>query len=440
MDRRKLTLDLEHHNAMSDRRADLVARDRAHLWHPYTQHAIEADPLAIAKAKGASLHLEDGREIIDAISSWWATLHGHGHPKIVEAMSAQVERLDHVLFAGATHEPAVALAEQLLKLTPQNLSRVFYSDNGSTAIEVALKMVRQRWCHRGQEQRRVFLALEGAYHGDTFGSMAVGDPDPFFLPFKPMLFEARRVAADAGEVRRALEELGDRCAGFILEPLIQGAAGMRMNSTAFLREVRGHCDDFEVPLIADEVMTGFGRTGELFACNKAGIEPDILCLAKGLTGGSFPLSATLTTEGFFNAFLSEDRTKSFFHGHTFTGNPIGCAVGVASLAVCREENTPEKFERIGSLIEANLREALEGHPRVERMRRTGGAVAFDLVPPQGSERGYLSDMQPKLRAAALERGVLLRPLGNVLYALPPACTTSSQCERIAEVMIELVDL
>ncbi len=419
---------------------DLVARDRAHLWHPYTQHATEAAPLAVAGARGSVLELEDGRELIDAISSWWATLHGHGHPKVVAAMSRQVERLDHVLFAGATHEPAVRLAEELVALAPPGLTRVFYSDNGSTAVEVALKMVRQLWCHAGQEERQVFIALEGAYHGDTFGSMAVGDPDPFFLPFRQMLFEARRVAPRAGEVFHALEELGNRCAGVILEPLVQGAAGMVMQTPDFLQEVRAHCDRFEVPLIADEVMTGFGRTGELFACSKAGIVPDVLCLAKGLTAGNFPLSATLTSEGTFNAFLSEERIRAFFHGHTFTGNPVGCAVGLASLEICREEDTPARLERIGATIEANLREALEGDPRVEAMRRTGGICAFDLVPPGGAARGYLSNLQPKLRAAALERGVLLRPLGDVLYAMPPSSTTPEQCERIAEVMVELVQL
>ena len=215
---------------------------------------------------------------------------------------------------------------------------------------------------------------------------------------------------------------------------------MVMQTPDFLQEVRAHCDRFEVPLIADEVMTGFGRTGELFACSKAGIVPDVLCLAKGLTAGNFPLSATLTSEGTFNAFLSEERIRAFFHGHTFTGNPVGCAVGLASLEICREEDTPARLERIGATIEANLREALEGDPRVEAMRRTGGICAFDLVPPGGAARGYLSNLQPKLRAAALERGVLLRPLGDVLYAMPPSSTTPEQCERIAEVMVELVQL
>ena len=418
----------------------LITRDRAVSWHPYTQHATEADPLPVVEAHGSVLLLEDGREVIDAISSWWACLHGHGHPRIVEAMREQVERLDHVLFAGATHEPAVALAEQLLAVAPEGLSRVFYSDDGSTAVEVALKMVRHGWVHRGESERRVFVALEGAYHGDTFGAMSIGDPDPFFLPFAPMLFETRRVAPELGALREVFEELGERCAGLILEPLVQGAAGMVMQSPEFLRGVREACDKYGLPWIADEVMTGFGRTGALFACEKAGVAPDLLALAKGLTGGSFPLSATLASEPFFEVFLSEERARAFFHGHTFTGNPIGCAVGLASLSICAEENTPARLEAIGAQIEGRLRERLAHEPRVRDLRRTGGIVAFDLAPKPGARVGYLSELQPRLRAESLRRGVLLRPLGDVLYAMPPASTSEAQCDRIAEVMVELVEL
>lgn len=416
---------------------DLTARDARVSWHPYTQHQVEATPLAVRRARGATLELWDGSEVLDAISSWWATLHGHGHPRLVEAMARQAAELDHVLFAGATHEPAVRLAEELVQLAPEGLSRVFYSDNGSTAVEVALKMARQAWVHRGEPERTVFIALEGAYHGDTFGAMAIGDPDPFHVPFGPLLFEVRRVPPDGSALREALEELGPRCAGFVGEPLVQGAAGMVMHSPQFLRQVRALCDEFGVPWIADEVMTGFGRTGKLFACEHAGVAPDLLCLAKGLTGGSFPLSATLAREEDFAAFLSEERGRAFFHGHTFTANPIGCSVALASLSVCRDEDTPARLERIGATIEAHLREELEGSPDVRGLRRTGGIVAFDLAPPCGEEAGYLSGLQPLLRARALERGVLLRPLGNVLYALPPACTTEEEALRIAEVMVEL---
>lgn len=423
---------------MSDAR-DLVQRDRAHLWHPYTQHATEADPLPVAAAEGAILRLADGSEVLDAISSWWTSLHGHGHPALVAAMTEQARTLDHVLFAGATHEPAVALAEELLSVTPPGLSRVFYSDNGSTAVEVALKMVIQRWVHRGEPARTVFVCLEGAYHGDTFGAMAAGDRDPFFLPFEPLLFEVRREPADAERIAAALAELGPRAAGVVIEPLLQGAAGMRMQSPEFVRAVRAACDEHGVPLVADEVLTGFGRTGTLFACERAGVAPDLLCLAKGLSGGTFPIAATLVREDVYEAFLSSSRAQAFFHGHSFTAHPVGCAVARASLRLCLEEDVPGKLAAVGERIATGL-EGLIGDPRVTGLRRLGGVVALDLVPPPGDRQGYLADLAPRLRAEALRRGVLLRPLGNVLYAMPPACTTGAQCTRIAEVMAELVGL
>ncbi|MEZ6018869.1 MAG: aminotransferase class III-fold pyridoxal phosphate-dependent enzyme [Planctomycetota bacterium] len=268
--------------------ADWLARDRAVLWHPYTQHGLEVPPLPVAGARGAELHLEGGEVLIDGISSWWATLHGHGEPRLVEAARRQMQQLDHVLFAGTTHEPAIRLAERLCALAPGDGWRVFYSDNGSTAVEVALKMVLQRHVLEGRPERRVFVALEGGYHGDTFGSMSVGDPDPFFEPFRPLLFETRRIAPDAGALRRALEELGDRAAGMIVEPMLQGAAGIRCIRPNSLGDARAMLDEADLPLIIGEVMTGFERTGRLFACEHAGIEPDLICLAKGLTGGTFP--------------------------------------------------------------------------------------------------------------------------------------------------------
>jgi len=416
----------------------LPERDAAVCWHPYTQHALEPAALPVAGASGAWLELEDGRRILDAISSWWAILHGHGQPQLIEALAEQMSRLDHVLFAGATHEPAVVLAERLLEVAPPGLARVFYSDNGSTAIEVALKMVFQRWVHRGEPERRVIVALEGAYHGDTFGSMAVGDPDPFFLPFQPLLFEVERVAPTQEAVDAALARLGGRAAGVILEPLLQGAAGMRVQPESFVQAVRASCDTFEVPLIADEVMTGFGRTGSLFACQRAQISPDLLCIAKGLTGGVFPLAATLASAEFFEAFLAEDKSKAFFHGHTFTAHPCGCAVALASLDLVLEQDTPARLEAIGARIRSRLA-GLARNPHVREVRGIGGAAVVELEPPDG-QAGYLAGHTARLRAAALERGVLLRPLGNVIYALPPSCTSEEEADRIAEVMIELVEL
>ncbi|MBI4879548.1 MAG: adenosylmethionine--8-amino-7-oxononanoate transaminase [Planctomycetes bacterium] len=420
----------------ADRGAELVARDARVLWHPYTQHATEAAPLPVARAQDASLFLADGSELIDAISSWWSCLHGHGRPELVAALSRQAAALDHVLFAGATHEPAVALAERLIEVTPGGLTRVFFSDNGSTAVEVALKMAYQAWVHRGEPQRKVLVALTGGYHGDTFGAMAVGDPEPFFRPFQPLLFPVLRVAPEQASLEAGLEELGDRAAGVIIEPLVQGAAGMVMHPPAFVAAARAACDCAGVPLIADEVLTGFGRTGSLFACGKAGVLPDLLCLGKGLSGGVLPLAATLATEEIYRAFLSADRGRAFFHGHTFTANPIACAAGLASLEIVLREDVPGKLERIGRTIEEGLAPAARA-PGVRELRRTGGIVALELEPRPGEAAGYLAALGPRLRAAAIQRGVLLRPLGNVLYAMPPACTTEEQCRRIAAVMAEL---
>jgi adenosylmethionine-8-amino-7-oxononanoate aminotransferase len=416
--------------------AELVARDARCVWHPYTQHRLERSPLAIDSARGALLRLADGRELVDAISSWWTCLHGHGEPRLVEALRAQAARLDHVLFAGATHEPAIRLAEELVRRAPCGLTRVFYSDDGSTAVEVALKLVRQHWVQRGEDARRVFVALEGGYHGDTFGAMAVGDPDPFFRAWQPLLFEVARVAVDATALTDQVERLGARCAGVIVEPLVQGAGGMRMHSGDFLRAARKLCDERGLPLIADEVMTGFGRTGELFACAKAGIEPDLLCLAKGLTGGMLPLAATLCREPLFESFLHTDRSKAFFHGHSFTANPIACAVALESLALIDERDTPRRLDGLGERLEGRLSQSLAGRASELALRRCGGIVAFELPTV---EAGYLSSRALELRQRAIERGALLRPLGSVVYAMPPACTSDTELDVVAEAMLALAE-
>lgn len=415
--------------------SDLSRRDRQVNWHPYTQHQLDPEALPVLGASGATLTLEDGTEVLDAISSWWANLHGHGRTELVEAMSAQARELDHIMFAGFTHEPAVRLSEELLEMAPDGLARVFYSDNGSTAVEVGLKAAYQTWVRRGEPSRTVFLALEGAYHGDTFGAMSIGEPDPFFEEFSPFLFHVVRVPADATAVEEALADLEGRVAGFILEPLVQGAAGMKMQPPSFLREVREACDQHGIFLIADEVMTGFGRTGHTFACDAASIAPDILCLAKGLTGGIFPLSATLVREDIYAAFLADERAKAFFHGHTFTGNPIGCAVGLASMQLLREEDTPARLEQIGRWIGEAL-EGLRDHPMVTDMRRCGGIVALDLA---ADDAGYLAGLGERIRhACRSQKDVLLRPLGNVLYAMPPSCTTEEECLRIAQAMRQVI--
>jgi len=422
----------------------MLERDARRVWHPFTQHATEPSPLAVVGAKDAELELEDGRKVIDGISSWWCCLHGHGRRELIDAMQRQATELDHVLFAGCTHEPAVALAEQLVDVAPPGLSRAFYSDNGSTAVEVALKICVQSWRQlgAGQQSRDVFVALDGAYHGDTFGAMSVGDPDPFFLPFQRLLFRSVRVSCEAGSVAAALADLGERAAGVIVEPLVQGGGGMRMHTPEFLRDVRAACDRTGVPLIADEVMTGFGRTGELFACARAGISPDLMCLSKGLTGGLLPLAVTLVREHLFDAFLSDERGRAFFHGHTFTANPITCALALESLRLVIREQVPARLDAIGRRIETRLSDFIQNRAngRASNLRRTGGIVALDLAQPAGHGAGYLSRHAPMLRQQAIERGVFLRPLGNVLYAMPPACTTEVQCDRIADVMAQLVSL
>lgn len=350
-------------------------------------------------------------------------------------------RLDHVMFAGFTHPPAVLLAERLVARAPPGLSRVFYSDNGSTAIEVALKMVWQRWVHAGAINRKVFITLRGSYHGDTVGAMSVGDPDPYFLPFQGMTFSVERAERDADDISRRLSRLGDRAAGVIMEPLVQGAAGMIFHPPALVRAVREACDRHGVPMIADEVMTGFGRTGTLFACEQAGITPDYLCLSKGLTGGTLPLAATLAREESFVDFLSDDRTRAFFHGHTYTGNPIACAAALASLELVDAEHTPIRLDAIGRRIEAALRNSRTlATSHASNLRRVGGIVALDLPVAPADRKGsslYFAGDALTLRRRAIDLGVLLRPLGPVLYAMPPSCTTDAQCDRIAEVMIEL---
>lgn len=423
---------------LTDALDPLIERDRRAIWHPYAQHAIETDPLPVASAQDATLTLSDGRVVVDAISSWWATLHGHGRPEIANAIAAQAKELDHVLFAGATHEPAVDVAEALLALAPPGLSRVFFSDDGSTAVEVALKMALQAHAQRGATRRTRFVGFSGAYHGDTAGAMSVGDPDPFFVPYRALCVPVEHVAVDAAALEAALADLGETVAAVILEPLVQGAGGMRMHEPEFVKRVRELCDRHGAFLILDEVMTGFGRTGSVFAATRCQVTPDLMCVAKGLTGGTLPLAATLATEHLFGAFLAEDRRKALFHGHTFTANPIACAAARASLAILAAEDTPARLDAIGTRIEARLRASLPD-ACVATLRRCGGIVAFDLPRADGEVAGYLAGRSPALRQRALEHGVLLRPLGDVVYAMPPSCTTSEQCDVIADAMRALAE-
>jgi adenosylmethionine-8-amino-7-oxononanoate aminotransferase len=397
---------------------NLVERDARVVWHPYTQAATAPPPLPVVAGEGPYLITEDGRRILDAVSSWWVCVHGHAHPRLAEALARQARTLEHVLFAGATHPPAVELAERLCALT--GLDRVFYSDNGSTAVEAALKMAYQYWRNRGERRAR-FLTLKHAYHGDTVGAMSVSGVALFRETFSDLLFPVDRYEG----------EIGEDVAAVLVEPILQGAGGMRIQPPEFLAELAARCREAGTLLIADEVLTGFGRTGRMFACEHAGVTPDILCLSKGLTGGVLPFAATLATEEIYDAFLSEDRGRTFFHGHSYTGNPLGCAVALESLRLFKEERTLERADAIGRRLRGGLEVLRES---VADIRGIGAVWVVEL----SAKGGYLADVGPKMATAALERGVLLRPLGNVLYAMPPLCLSDAEADRLADVMVEVV--
>lgn len=391
--------------------------------------------IPVERAEGAYLYTPDGRRIIDAISSWWVVTHGHCHPKIVEAVRDQAGKLDQVIFAGFTHDPAEAFAEKLLKFAPDDLSHVFFSDSGSTAVEVALKMAVGYWAQTGRARRKV-LALEGGYHGDTFGAMSAGARSVYSRMYESYLFEATHLPFPAaGEEDRVLDALetflnahGEDTAAFVFEPLVLGAGGMLFYPPEVLGRMAALCRSHGVLLIADEVMTGFGRTGTMFACEQAGFTPDLLCLSKGLTGGFLPMGATLATGAIYRAFYHKDRAKMFFHSTSFTGNPLSCAAALASLQIWEEEPV---MERIAAIAQTHRGAAarLTARGDVENARVLGCILAFDI---REVTQGYLSEIQPFLYKTMLSRGVLLRPLGNTVYILPPYCVTTNDLDMIYE--------
>jgi adenosylmethionine-8-amino-7-oxononanoate aminotransferase len=419
----------------------LTDRDRACLWHPYTQMQTAPAPLPIARGEGVYLYTEDGHKILDGISSWWVNIHGHSHPKLNEALVAQARQIEHVIFAGCTHAPAVELAEGLLQVLPAGLTRIFYSDNGSTAVEAALKMAVQYWQNRGEPQRDKFITLHHAYHGDTAGAMSASEDSVFTRAFAPLLFPVVRAHAPycyrcplglsrascridcLGDLEQRLEEHGDSIAAVLIEPMLQGAGGMIVWPAEFLSGVRRLCDRHGVLMIADEVLTGFGRTGRMFACEHAAVSPDILCLSKALTGGYLPLGVTAASESIYEAFLSADPRKTFFHGHSYTANPLACAVAVASLKLFREEPVMERVAALEKQLRAGL-EPLRSLRVVGDVRVIGGIGVVELK----GEDGYLDQIGHRLSAAFLDRGLLLRPLGNVVYFMPPFVITEKQTE------------
>ncbi|GIX34453.1 MAG: adenosylmethionine--8-amino-7-oxononanoate aminotransferase BioA [Lysobacteraceae bacterium] len=429
------------------------ARDLAVLWHPCTQmrEHLEGTPLiAVRRGEGVWLEDYDGRRYLDAISSWWTNLFGHAEPRIAAAIAEQARQLEQVILAGCTHAPAVQLAERLLERAPAGLSKVFYADNGSAAVEVALKMSYHAHVHAGQPERSLFLALSNSYHGETLGALAVTDIPLYRRTYAPLMMQPRFVPSpdaflrEAGETwedcaRRAarglaaaLEQVGERVAALIVEPLVQCAGGMRMHHPAYLAEARRLCDAFGVHLIADEIAVGFGRTGTFLACEQAGIRPDFLCLSKGITGGFLPLAAVLTSETIYQRFLDEARERAFLHSHSYTGNPLACAAALASLAIFDADRVLERNrERAALLGEAAA--PLADLPGVAEVRQCGMIVAIELARP---DRGPHPPEQRRGRTAAryaVEHGVLLRPLGDVLYWMPPYCIRAEEIARLGEV-------
>jgi adenosylmethionine-8-amino-7-oxononanoate aminotransferase len=428
------------------------------------------DPIPIVRGEGVYLYTEDGRRLLDGISSWWVNIHGHSHPRLNEALARQAAVLEHVVFANCTHRPAVELAERLLDVLPSSLSRIFYSDNGSTAVEVALKLALQYWSNRGEPSRRVFITLHHAYHGDTVGAMSASEDSIFTRPFAPMLFDVVRahapycyrcpigltrsscqiecLGAAGGETRlpgwdetlgARLAERGDEVAGVLVEPMLQGAGGMIVWPAEFLAGVRRLCDRHGTLMIADEVLTGFGRTGRMFACDHQAVGPDIICLSKAITGGYMPLGVTAASEPIYQAFLSEDRTRTFFHGHSFTANPLACAVAIASLDLLQESGALERVQRLEDQLRKGLAPLLS-LPIVGDVRVIGGVGIVELVDDKRAKSagGYLDRIGERLTSAFLDRGLLLRPLGNVLYVMPPYVITDAEAawviEQVAEVL------
>ncbi|PBB58569.1 MULTISPECIES: adenosylmethionine--8-amino-7-oxononanoate transaminase [Mesorhizobium] len=403
----------------------------SHVWHPFTQHALEPAIPEIVLTEGAYLHKADGARILDAISSWWVVTHGHRHPRIRKAIETTASSLDQIIFAGFTHEPAERLAEALVGLAPTGLDWVFYSDSGSTAVEVALKMALGYFRNIGAPRWRI-VVMEHSYHGDTIGTMSVGARGVFNAAYEPLLFEVDTIPFPAaGREQETLDRFeavsrDQRAAALIVEPLVLGAGGMLMYPAWVLSELKRIAEASGTMLIADEVMTGWGRTGTMFACEQANISPDILCTSKGLTGGVIPLAATLATDAMFQAHYSTDRQKTFFHSSSYTANPIACAAALANIEIWRDEPVAERIAALSARQAAGVRR-FGDNPYFADSRATGTIAALDL---RTGSAGYLAEIGPKLRTFFLDHGLLVRPLGNVLYLLPPYCITGNELDGL----------
>ncbi|KRP85857.1 adenosylmethionine-8-amino-7-oxononanoate aminotransferase [Bradyrhizobium yuanmingense] len=411
------------------------------IWHPFTQHALQREMTKIVRGEGAFLHSADGRRIMDAISSWWVVTHGHCHPHIVSAVQRQASRLNQIIFAGYTHEPAEELAAQLLQLTPASLDYVFFSDSGSTSVEVALKMALGYWNNIGKQRTRI-VVMQHSYHGDTVGAMSVGARGPFNAAYEALLFDVTPIPfPETGRERETLNALYSVCeeqipAALIVEPLILGAGGMLMYPSWVLREMKRICQEWDVLFIADEVMTGWGRTGTLFACEQADVTPDIACYSKGLTGGSLPLAVTLCRADIFEAHYSKDRNLTFYHSSSYTANPLACAAAKANLELWQNSDARTRVSALASMQERAI-ESFNADPRFANVRRTGTITALDL---KTNDPGYLAGIGPKLQAFFKDRNLLLRPLGNTIYVMPPYCITAADIDQIYAAIREAADL
>jgi adenosylmethionine-8-amino-7-oxononanoate aminotransferase len=421
-------------------KASLSERDKEVIWHPYTQHQLSDPPIPIVRGEAALLFDDTNKAYIDAISSWWVNIHGHAHPYIADKIYRQASQLEHVIFTGFTHEPAVQLAERLLKTLPGNFEKIFYSDNGSTAVEVSIKMAIQYWKNKESPNRNKILAFRHAYHGDTFGAMSVSGRGLFTEAFQDYLFDVFFLdTPDEQNIEHSksfIESHAEEIACFIYEPLLQAAGGMRVYAAAGLDVLIKTAKENHILCIADEVLTGFGRTGTFFASDSLSHPADIMCLSKGLTGGFMALGATACTQDIFNAFLSDDRRRTFFHGHSYTANPIACAAGLASLDLLQKKACIEKIQAISKKNECFLKEKLSRmDPELVLNPRTIGTIlAFEL---NSSRHEYINQVGDLVRKEAIKQCVYLRPLGNTVYIMPPYCITDAQLEKIYQLLLSL---
>jgi len=419
----------------------IIDIDKQFVWHPFTHLKYAEAPVHIVRGEGAYFYDTEGNKLLDAISSWWVNLHGHCHPYISQKVSEQLHTLEHAIFSAFTHEPAVKLAERLIGHLPENQSKIFYSDNGSTAVEVGLKMVLQYWHNQGVSKKK-FIAFENAYHGDTFGGMSVGARNVFNNAFENLLFDVIHIPLpDEDNIEQIKNTLNtwfsnhNDIAGFIFEPLVQGAAGMLMYEAKYLDELIALCRENKVICIADEVMTGFGRTGEFFASNYLKNKPDIICLSKGLTGGYMPLGVTSCAQFIYNSCVNDDKTKTFFHGHSYTANPTACSAGLASLDLMEKEETWRQIRMISSANQ-EFASKIKHHPKLKEVRVKGTILALEINTEEHTH--YLNNASENIATYFLKKGIIVRPLGNILYLIPPYCITESELKGVFEVISQFL--